>query len=253
MSLAGAAKPLHAIPPAPAPRWRRRNPVVTMTRPATLDSLGPEFDPFLCASIGADRNGMPLSVMSALARMDIDPWQEAARLTALPQDAATRSLEALLASRPGAQPQPAQPSASNPSAPQPTSTQPAGIQPDGTRPDASGGATAARLIALLPRRAPVNLQPRNGPAHAGATVLGHHVQLSMVLWLVLMAVLLGMQAITASRHAPAQAGQASRPALSTTLSGATASSTVASSAPILRPPALGAPTPDTPASARTLP
>jgi hypothetical protein len=36
-----------------------------------------EFDNFLYASIGADRNGMPLSVLSALARLDLDPWEEA--------------------------------------------------------------------------------------------------------------------------------------------------------------------------------
>ncbi len=62
--------------------------------------LAPEFEPFLFAAIGAERNGSPLSVLSALARSDVDPWQEAARLTALPEAAATRSLLALLAARP---------------------------------------------------------------------------------------------------------------------------------------------------------
>ena len=36
-----------------------------------------EFDSFLCAPIGEERNGMLLSVLSALARLDVDPWQEA--------------------------------------------------------------------------------------------------------------------------------------------------------------------------------
>lgn len=40
-----------------------------------------EFNAFVFAPIGEERNGMLLSVMSALARRDIDPWQEAARLT----------------------------------------------------------------------------------------------------------------------------------------------------------------------------
>jgi hypothetical protein len=41
--------------------------------------LGPEFENFLFAPIGEDSNGMVLSVLSALARLDIDPWQEAAK------------------------------------------------------------------------------------------------------------------------------------------------------------------------------
>ena len=38
-----------------------------------------EFDDFLCASIGEEENGMALSVMSAFARRNVDPWEEAAR------------------------------------------------------------------------------------------------------------------------------------------------------------------------------
>ena len=60
-----------------------------MRRSATAFSLGPEFDPFLFAPIGAEPNGMPLSVLSALARIGADPWQEAARLTALSEANAT--------------------------------------------------------------------------------------------------------------------------------------------------------------------
>ena len=37
-----------------------------------------EFDDFLCASIGEEENGMALSVMSAFARRNVDPWEEAA-------------------------------------------------------------------------------------------------------------------------------------------------------------------------------
>ena len=33
---------------------------------------------------------MLLSVLSALARLDIDPWQEAVQLAALPEETATR-------------------------------------------------------------------------------------------------------------------------------------------------------------------
>jgi hypothetical protein len=47
-----------------------------MSSSASVSVLGTEFDDFLFAPIGEDRNDMPLSVLSALARLDIDPWQE---------------------------------------------------------------------------------------------------------------------------------------------------------------------------------
>jgi hypothetical protein len=56
-----------------------------------------EFDEFLCASIGEEKNGMALSVMSALARRNVDPWQEAARLSQLPRDVATGELCSMIA------------------------------------------------------------------------------------------------------------------------------------------------------------
>jgi hypothetical protein len=40
---------------------------------------------FLFADIGIERSGMPLSVISALARQGFDPWQEAGRLARLPR------------------------------------------------------------------------------------------------------------------------------------------------------------------------
>ena len=156
-----------------------------MTRSPSAGSLGPEFDPFLFAAIGADRNGMPLSVLSALARLGVDPWQEAARLTALPEATATLSLAALLAAR-----------------------------PDGASADTGGGATAARLIALLPRRAGANTSPRRGLSHADATS-EPQVQLPVILLLIFMACMLGVEALTASRRPPAQIGQAPPPASST--------------------------------------
>jgi hypothetical protein len=56
-----------------------------------------EFDEFLCASIGEEKNGMSLSVLSAFARRNVDPWQEAARLSQLPRDVATRELCLMIA------------------------------------------------------------------------------------------------------------------------------------------------------------
>ncbi len=62
----------------------------------TTARLGREFDPFLYASVGDDNNGMPLTVLSALARMGVDPWEEASKLTQLPQESAVTQLASLL-------------------------------------------------------------------------------------------------------------------------------------------------------------
>lgn len=58
--------------------------------------LGCQFDRFLYASVGDDANGMPLTVLSALARMDVDPWEETAKLTQLPRTSAVTQLVTLL-------------------------------------------------------------------------------------------------------------------------------------------------------------
>ncbi len=71
-----------------------------MTHAALAPLIGPEFDKFLYASIGEDRNGTMLSVLSALARLDVDPWQEAASLARMPGEAATDRLAALIAALP---------------------------------------------------------------------------------------------------------------------------------------------------------
>jgi hypothetical protein len=62
--------------------------------------LGSQFDRFLYADVGADRHGGLLSVISALARLDVDPWEQAALLARLPADGAERELAALLARLP---------------------------------------------------------------------------------------------------------------------------------------------------------
>ena len=71
-----------------------------MTPAASVSFFRPEFDDFLHAPIGTDSNEMPLSVLSALARLNIHPWQEAADLSELPKDAATQRLASLIARLP---------------------------------------------------------------------------------------------------------------------------------------------------------
>ena len=65
-------------------------------RAASISSQGSEFQQFLYAPICEDREGMTLSVLSALARQDIDPWAEAARLSQLPEETAVEQITALL-------------------------------------------------------------------------------------------------------------------------------------------------------------
>ena len=73
---------------------------------------------------------MPLSVLSALARLGLDPWQEAAELARLPPDTATQRLVASIAAF-----------------------------SDGLSVHLEIRALAARLIALLPHRARSNVLP----------------------------------------------------------------------------------------------
>jgi len=64
---------------------------------ATASSrLGSEFNKFLYASLGDDNNGVPLTVLSALARMEVDPWEEASNLTTMTSEHAVTQLASLL-------------------------------------------------------------------------------------------------------------------------------------------------------------
>lgn len=90
---------------------------------ASVAFFRPEFDDFLYAAVGADRNEMPLSVLSALARLDVDPWKEASELSELPKATARLRLTSLIERLPG-----------------------------GRWAPADCGAIADRLIELLPRR-----------------------------------------------------------------------------------------------------
>ncbi len=54
------------------------------------------YDPFLYALVCDQRNGTQLSVISAFSRMNTDPWEEAARLAAMPRAAAEKTLISIL-------------------------------------------------------------------------------------------------------------------------------------------------------------
>src|SRR5260221_8858205 len=57
----------------------------------------PEFDAFLFATVGEEVDGVPLSVLSALARLGLDPRDEAVRLAHLTREAAAEQLARMIA------------------------------------------------------------------------------------------------------------------------------------------------------------
>ncbi|WP_343504263.1 hypothetical protein [Alloyangia pacifica] len=68
---------------------------MTTTRKA-LNPHPPEFERFLYAPVGEDRNGYVVTVLSALARLGLDPWTETAELVTLRREAARLRLGKLL-------------------------------------------------------------------------------------------------------------------------------------------------------------
>jgi hypothetical protein len=59
-----------------------------------------DFERFMYTDVAIEQNGMPLSVLSALSRRGIDPWQEAERLSQLPRSEAADGLARTLAGLP---------------------------------------------------------------------------------------------------------------------------------------------------------
>ncbi len=114
-----------------------------MTNALSTSSLDFRLKAFLCASVDDTPSAEPLSVVSALARLDIDPWSEAAELSRLSRDAAARRLGGHLARvsrRPGDQ--------------------------------GDHGAAAERLIGLLPRSGESAALAPATPSPGGAAATG---------------------------------------------------------------------------------
>ncbi len=68
-----------------------------MTLPRAYAPMFPEFDAFLFANVGEEVDGIPLSVLSALVRLNLDPRDEAARLAHLTREAAAEQLARMIA------------------------------------------------------------------------------------------------------------------------------------------------------------
>lgn len=155
--------------------------MIDMKRTGSVFSLGSEFDDFLLAPICDDNNGMQLTVLSALARLDVDPWEEAASLARLPPAAATWKLASLLAALPAgplARPAP--------------------------------GTIAARLIPLLPRPVASDVPPH--PTLPGVRAVTRSPILTyLILYGISMLLMLALQWLVASPQVPAQANSAPTP------------------------------------------
>jgi len=67
-----------------------------MDRSVVSAPLGTEFDAFLFAPVEVELSGTTLTVVSALARLNIDPWSEAAELARMPRERASQRLAAMI-------------------------------------------------------------------------------------------------------------------------------------------------------------
>ncbi len=152
-----------------------------MTRSAPASFLGSEFNDFLFAPIGEDGNKTLLSVLSGLARLDLDPWQEAAKLARLPVDAATQRLAGLIAEL-----------------------------PDGAAAPRDAGTIAARLVALLPGRA-----GPEAPLRETGLAIGGMANSRTLVYVVLMALVLGAFGLMANRPPSATGDAAPAPVAGT--------------------------------------
>jgi hypothetical protein len=114
-------------------------------------SLGhSEYNAFLFASVGEEKIGMPLTVLTALTRLDVDPWLEAARLADLSKEAALQAFTATIARL-----------------------------PEGDWKASDAGAIAARLLNWLPGKSAPAV-----PATAVRRSVGDRMKLGFAPWLV---------------------------------------------------------------------
>ena len=72
-----------------------------MTLRRSFRRFRPDLDRFLFATVGDEIDRVPLSVISALTRLGLDPWQEAGRLSSLSNREAIEQLARLIAELPG--------------------------------------------------------------------------------------------------------------------------------------------------------
>jgi len=157
---------------------------IYMTRAVSISQFRPEFSDFLFAPVGNDRNGMLLSVLSTLARQNVDPWQEAVELARLPRETAIQRLSVLI-----------------------------GTLPEGTKPHQDPSTIAADLLELLPSRQLFETPSQTASIKSAATI-NLHLSIAFVMMLFL-ALMLGAEYIAASSQPPAHGIGANAPTTST--------------------------------------
>lgn len=125
---------------------------VALTSPTSVSQFRSEFDAFLYASVEDRSDGPLLSVLSALARLDIDPWQEAATLARMSRDKAAWRMAALIEALPD------EPSA-----------------------HMNAKTIATRLVALLPRQIGISVG-----SHVQTSIKGNSANIRFIIALILL-------------------------------------------------------------------
>jgi hypothetical protein len=67
-----------------------------MALSAKFSLIHSELNDFLFAEMGEEASGAPISVLSALTRLGVDPWEEGARLSDMPREVAARGLVSMI-------------------------------------------------------------------------------------------------------------------------------------------------------------
>jgi hypothetical protein len=124
------------------------------------------YNDFLFAPICDEPGGTRLSVLSALARINVDPWDEAARLAALSTADARKILVSTL-----------------------------NLLPDRQQEPAETEILAARLVALLPKK--------DGPTAAKTAKIGEGHAQRAIFWLVWLCFAILMSFLSPHQPAPA--------------------------------------------------
>jgi len=113
------------------------------------------YNDFLFAAVGEEKVGLPLTVLTALTRLGLDPWQEAERLSDLPRETAARALAVTIA-----------------------------MLPEGDWKAAESEAIAARLVNWLPERSAATIPSVGGGRVAGTgTAASEMIQSRATTWL----------------------------------------------------------------------
>ena len=142
----------------------------------SISQICSEFDEFLYAPIDDGSNGSLLSVLSMLARLDMDPWQEAGNLNCMSRESATQRLTSLISALPG-----------------------------GALAHLDARTIAARLITLLPHRPSISIAPSETLPSPGALNNSRAVMYILIINVTFFALMLGSQYFAASHQPPMHA------------------------------------------------